>query len=124
MDPSPVERERTWFRLHAALPKGWRTGPASYDLGRHCWTVAAWSPVGGRRHPPEETLMGSGVDELAAVTDLAMTLEERARADAFAGVEQRGRLAYLAGAEEEFRRLGRPLTDEELERVLRRFPRG
>ena len=67
--------------------------------------------------------MGSGVDELASVTDLAMTLEERARADAFAGVERRGRLAYLAGAEDESQRLGRPLTARELERVLRRFPR-
>ena len=53
-----------------------------------------------------------------------MTLEERARADAYAGVEQRRRLAYLAGAEEEARRLGRPLTDTELGRVLRRFPEG
>jgi hypothetical protein len=68
--------------------------------------------------------MGSGVDELAAVTDLAMTLEERARLDAFADIEQRGRLADLAGAEEESRRLGRPLTDVELDRVLRRFPQG
>ena len=108
MDASPVERERTWFRLHDALPEGWRAGPASYDPARLCWTVAAWSLVGGRRHPPKETLMGSGVDELAAVTDLAMTLEERARTDAFVGVEQRGRLAYLAGAEQESRRLGRP----------------
>jgi hypothetical protein len=122
VEPDPAERERTWFRLHDALPLGWRAGPASYDPARHCWTVAAWSPVGGRRHPPKETLMGSGVDELGAVTDLAMTLEERARADAFADVEQRGRLAYLAGAEEESRRLGRPLTGDELERVIRRFP--
>jgi hypothetical protein len=68
--------------------------------------------------------MGSGIDELAAVTDLAMTLEERAKADAFAGIEQRGRLAYLDGAEEESQRLGRPLTDAELERLIRRFPRG
>ena len=121
--PSPAERERTWFRLHGALPPGWRAGPASYDPARHRWTVAAWSPVGGRRHPPGETLMGSGVDELAAVTDLAMTLEERARAGAFADIERRGRLAFVAGAEEESRRLGRPLSGDELEQVLRNFPK-
>jgi len=98
--------------------------PASYHPARHCWTVAAWSPVGGRRHPPEETLIGSGVDELAAVTDLAMTLEERPRTEAFEEIERRGRLAYLAGAEAESRRPGRPLTDAELERVTGRSPRG
>jgi len=124
MDPSPAEHERTWFRLHDALPSGWRAGPASYHPARHCWTVAAWSPVGGRRHPPEETLIGSGVDELAAVTDLAMTLEERPRTEAFEEIERRGRLAYLAGAEAESRRPGRPLTDAELERVTGRSPRG
>jgi len=68
--------------------------------------------------------MGSGVDEHGAVTDLAMTLEERARADDFADVEQRGRLAYLSGAEAESRRLGRPLTGDELEGVIRRFPKA
>jgi hypothetical protein len=66
--------------------------------------------------------MGSGVDELSAVTDLAVTLEERARADAFSGIEQRGRLAFVAGAEEESRKLGRPLTDKELQRVVTRIP--
>jgi hypothetical protein len=124
MDPTPAERERTWFRLHDAFPPGWRVGPASYDPARHRWTVSAWSPVGGRRHPPEETLTGVGVDELGAVTDLAMTLEERARADAIAEVDRRGRLAFLTGAEEQSRRLGRSLTEDELNRVLRRFPRG
>jgi hypothetical protein len=67
--------------------------------------------------------MGSGVDELGAVTDLAMTLEERASSEAFAEIEERARLAYVAGAEEESGRLGRPLTDDELQRI-RGLPQG
>jgi hypothetical protein len=38
-------------------------------------------------------------------------------------LEERLRAEFVKGAEEESqRRLGRPLTREELERVLRRFP--
>jgi hypothetical protein len=36
--------------------------------------------------------------------------------------KERARLEYLAGAEEEWRRTGRLMTAEELERVLRRYP--
>ncbi len=37
--------------------------------------------------------------------------------------KERARLDYLAGAEEDWRRkTGRPMTAEELERVLRRYP--
>jgi hypothetical protein len=122
IDPTPAERERAWFRLQAALPPGWRVGPASYDPDRHRRVVNAWSPVGGRRRPSEETIEGEGVDELGAVTDLAMMLEERTRPELVAGIEKRGRLAFVAGAEEESRRSGRPLTDEELQRVFRGFP--
>jgi hypothetical protein len=122
LDPTPDERERAWFRLHDALPSGWRVGPAGYDPGRHRWVVSAWSPVGGRRRPPDETIEGEGIDELGAVTDLATTLEERAREEAFAEIERRGRLSFVAGAEEESLRLGRPLTDEQLRRVIRGYP--
>jgi DNA-binding transcriptional regulator YbjK len=39
--------------------------------------------------------------------------------------EQRYRQAFIEGVEEQSRRaLGRPLTREELERVLRRYPGG
>ena len=37
--------------------------------------------------------------------------------------KERARLEYLAGAEQEWRkRTGRPMTAEELERALRRYP--
>ena len=37
--------------------------------------------------------------------------------------KERARLEYLAGAEEKWRkRTGRPMTAEELERVLRHYP--
>jgi hypothetical protein len=37
--------------------------------------------------------------------------------------KERARLEYLAGAEEDWRRkTGRPMTTEELERALRRYP--
>jgi hypothetical protein len=122
MEPGPAERERVWVRVQAALPTDWRVGPATYNPGRGRWTVSSWSPVRGRRRPPEHTLTGEAVDEVGAVTDLAMALEERARSKRVDQLDRRGRLAYVAGAEEESRRLGRPLTDEELDRVLRRFP--
>jgi hypothetical protein len=42
---------------------------------------------------------------------------------AYDGLKERARAEYLAGAEAEWRRLhGRPMTAEELERVLRRYP--
>lgn len=38
-------------------------------------------------------------------------------------LRERARAEYIAGAEEEWRkRTGRPMTAEELERVLRRYP--
>jgi len=44
--------------------------------------------------------------------------------DRRAGLNKRLRAAFIEGAEEDSRRrLGRGLTREELERVLRRFPR-
>ena len=37
--------------------------------------------------------------------------------------KERARMEYIAGAEEDWRRrTGRPMTAEELERVLRRYP--
>ncbi len=37
--------------------------------------------------------------------------------------KERARMEYIAGAEEDWRRwTGRPMTGEELERVIRRYP--
>jgi hypothetical protein len=54
-----------------------------------------------------------------------MSLTPRQRSDPRgSGLEERLRAEYIKGAEEEWpRRLGRRLTPQALERVLRRFPR-
>jgi hypothetical protein len=45
------------------------------------------------------------------------------RSDRFRELNRRLRVAFIAGAEERSRReLGRGLSEEELERVLRRYP--
>jgi hypothetical protein len=45
------------------------------------------------------------------------------RTDRFRELNRRLRVAFIAGAEERSRReLGRGLSEEELERVLRRYP--
>ena len=56
-------------------------GRLSYDPGRHCWTIVARSPqpVGRRGRP--EYLEGAGEDEDAALTYLALALDERRNAE-------------------------------------------
>ena len=57
------------------------------------------------------------------MTDLAIRLDERRRAEKLAEIDRRGRLAYLEGAEDQSRSmLRRALTEDELEGVIRRFP--
>ena len=71
------------------------------------------------------TITGTGEDELAAMTDLRIRLDERHRADKLAEIDGRGRAAYLEGAEERSRTVeGRPLSAYELKRVTRRYPEG
>jgi|SRR5215211_1636537 len=61
--------------------------------------------------------------ELEALTDLSIKLRELRAVELRAAREKRSRAAYLQGAEEDSRAtLGRPLTPDELERVLRRYP--
>ena len=72
-----------------------------------------------------ETITGTGEDELAAMTDLRIRLDERRRAEKLAEIDRRGRAAFLEGAEERSRTVeGRPLTADELERVTKRYPEG
>lgn len=70
-----------------------------------------------------EAISGTGLDELAAMVDLRIRLDERFRADKLAEIDRRGRGAFLEGAEERSRKVeGRPLTADELERVTKRYP--
>ena len=63
------------------------------------------------------------MSEVAALEALAALLEDRTVADPRAVLNQKLRAAFVEGAEEDSRRrLGRGLTEEELERVLRHYP--
>ena len=70
-----------------------------------------------------EAISGTGLDELAAMVDLRIRLDEQFRADKLAEIDRRGRGAFLEGAEERSRKVeGRLLTADELERVTNRYP--
>jgi hypothetical protein len=59
------------------------------------------------------------------MTDLAIRLGERRRAEKLAAIERRGRAAFVEGAEAQSQTAnGRPLSADELERVTRRYPEG
>ena len=84
--------------------------------------VEARGPHPGRgKHP--ETITGTGEDELAAMTDLRIQLDERRRNAKLADIDRRGRAAFLEGAEAQSQAAeGRALTNDELARVTRRYP--
>jgi hypothetical protein len=52
---------------------------------------------GRGKHP--ETITGTGEDELTAMVDLRIRLDERCRADKLAKIDRRGRAAFLEGAD-------------------------
>ena len=94
----------------------------SYDPGIRRWSYTARGPHPGRGKFPE-TITGTGKDELAAIVELAIRLDERRRDDKLADIHRRGHAAFLDGAEERSRTVeGRPLTANELERVTKRYP--
>ena len=67
----------------------------------------------------------TGEDELAAMTDLRIRLDERRRAVKLEAIDRRGRAAFLEGAEAQSHAAeGRPLTTYELKRVTKRYPTG
>lgn len=116
--------ERAWNGVHAALPTGWHVGPPTYDPENHQGTVTARSPGPGRRKPPE-TITRTGEDEKAALTYLALAIQDRRAVKLTAERLTQGRMTYLEVAEEHSRRSrGRGLTGEELERVIEEFPRA
>ena len=67
-------------------------------------------------------MTGTGLDELAAMIDLRIRLDERRKAAKLAEIDRRGRAAFLEGAEAQSQAAeGRPLTVDELDRVTRRY---
>jgi hypothetical protein len=59
-------------------------------------------------------MTGTGEDELAAMTDLSIRLDERRKAKRLEDIERRGRAASLEGAEARSQAAeGRPLTVDE-----------
>ena len=114
-------RYRAWAAIHDALPEGWAVGPASYNPGRDAWVVVARSPLPAGRYRPPEVIEGVGEDEAAALTYLALALEERRGDVRRVEIGQRARLAYVQGAEAEaLRARGGGLDAAGLERLVRR----
>ncbi len=96
-----VPRYRAWDAIHDALPDGWAVAPASCDPGRRAWTVVARSAPRAGRYGPPEYIEAQGEDETAALTYLALALEERRGDERRVGIGQRARMAYVEGAEAE-----------------------
>ena len=72
------EREEAWGALREVLPRGWRTGPPSFDPATQLVEIVALGAKHGGRHgPPPESVSGFGPDEAAAVLDLAARLSAR-----------------------------------------------
>jgi hypothetical protein len=109
----PVKRERAALDILALLPEWWAVGPTSYDPGVCRWSVTARGPHPGRGKSPA-TITGTGEDELAAMVDLRILLDERRHAEKPAQIDRRGRVAFLEDAEAQSEAAeGRSLTAEE-----------
>jgi hypothetical protein len=118
----PALRERAALDILNRLPEWWRVGPATYDPGTRRWSITARSRPGGRLRPPE-TLTGRGEDELHAIAELRILLDERNHGEKLEAIERRGRAAFLEGAEMRSQEIeGRPISAEELQRVTKRYP--
>ena len=70
-----TDREAACTAVMDALPDGWRTGPPTYDPGRHRWEVVAIGPKPPGRQSRPTYVIGEGPDEIAALEDLAARLE-------------------------------------------------
>jgi len=71
-----MDREQAWSLIHDRLPDRWRVGPPTYSPATRLWTVAAIPPNRGRRKVwlKPEYIIGSGVDDMDALQDLAERL--------------------------------------------------
>ena len=73
--------KRDMIALHvlAMLPDGWWIGQTSWNPDVRRWAVTARGPQPGRGKA-QETISGTGEDDLAAITNLRIRLDERRRA--------------------------------------------
>jgi len=118
---SAETRERAGFVVHDGLPNAWRVGPALEHPHTRRWTVSTISPRYAGCGIPPAVVEGQGEDEIAARTDLSIKLDELRAIERRMALEERARAA-LHGAEDWSRAtLGRPLTPDELERVIGRY---
>ena len=92
----PAKRERAALDVLKLLPEWWALGPTSYDPGIGRWTYTARGPHPGRGKYPE-TITGIGEDELAAMIDLLIRLDERRRDEKLAEIERRGACVLSGG---------------------------
>ena len=76
----PAKRERAALDVLRLLPEWWAVGPTSYDPGTGRWIYTARGPHPGRGKAPD-TVRGTGEDELAAMIDLRIRLDERRRVE-------------------------------------------
>ena len=74
--PALSTRERVALDLLKLLPDGWRVGRACWNPGTRRWAITARPPHPGRGMYPE-TITGTGDDELAAMIDLRIRLDDR-----------------------------------------------
>lgn len=122
--------EDAWDAVHEALPARWCVGRPSFDPGvvrpdgyRGAWSVTARGPHPGRGKIPH-TVTGTGPDESVALRDLVDRLTGLPKPDGnrMDELRRRSRLAYVDGAESwSIETNGQPLTQEALERVVRRY---
>ena len=115
-------RERAALDVLKLLPDGWLVGRACWNPGTRRWAVTAREQHRDHGRAPK-TISGIGEDDVAALTDLCIRLDERRRVDKLEAIDRRGRVAFLEGADVQSQTAeGRPLTADELERVTRRYP--
>lgn len=79
-------RERAWDDIHSWLPDGWRVTAPTWDPGRQRWEVVARSPKPIGRLSRPDYLIGTGEDELHALTELALVVPVPARCEPFASL--------------------------------------
>ena len=97
-------------------------GPTSYDPAPGAGPTRHVDPHPGRGKYPE-TITGTGEDELAAMIDLRLQLDER-RGDRLAPIDRLGSLGGSSGRERSCSEFGRSWDSAEPSGSCRQYPEG